>query len=50
LCYEPAGAALERKAQHRALLIVDIILREREKLAVACQAGDDADVPSIEAY
>src|SRR5579883_2966756 len=44
LCHEPASAALEGEAQSRTLLVIYILLLECKKLAVAREAGDDADV------
>ena len=47
---EPAGAALEREAQSRALRIVDIALLERKDLAVAREAVNDTDLASVQAH
>src|SRR5690242_17812301 len=47
LCHEPASAALEGEAQSRTLRVISILLLKRKKLAVACEAGDDADVPFV---
>src|SRR5207302_9639169 len=47
---EPAGAALEREAQSRALRIVDIALLERKALAVARAAANDTDLASVKAH
>ena len=47
LCHEPASAALEGQAQSRTLWVIYILLLECKKLAVAREAGDDADVPFV---
>ena len=47
LCDEPASAALEGEAQSRTLRVIYILLLKCKKLAVASEAGDDADVPVV---
>ena len=47
-CHKPAGAALEREAQGRALRIVDVVLLEGKELAVAREASDDADLATVQ--
>src|SRR5260370_40400078 len=46
---EPAGAALEREAQSRALRIVDIALLERKDLSAARAAVADTELTSLQA-
>ena len=48
-CQKPADAVLERKAQGRALWIVNVVLFECEDLALIREAGDDADLTPVQA-
>ena len=47
---QPPGTALERKAERRALRVVDVVLFKRKDLAFSGQTIDDTDLPAVQTH